>query len=796
MKTTRTSVPWSSSTSPTPVTRSSSRPTGRTGLDRALGQAFDLVILDIMLPGIDGLEICRRLRTEKPGLPILMLTARTTELDRVLGLEMGADDYLTKPFSVRELVARVKAIFRRMEVFDAQPATARLGLGPVEIDTDSRRVLIEGEPVELTAREFDLLTFFARHPGRVFTRGQLLDKVWGYTHEGYEHTVNTHINRLRGKLEADPSHPRFILTVWGVGYRFPTIEELDNMMKSLHARLVAVLLGLLLVLGAILITISFYSTKRYEEEVVQRLNRALASSLVAEDVLLVKGEVNEKALEHVFHTLMVINPSIEVYLLDLEGNVVQHSSPRAGCCRDTHRYRTDQGLPRRWRRAAHPRRRSARRATDTRSSRRRSSWSRTATRAISMSSWPARPTTRWSSGSRGSHILRLSVLVTFVALVLAGVAGVVLFSHLTRRLRIARRGHGRLQNAAISRPRSGTETRRGSGDEIDTLTDTFESMSDRIIQQVRTLKQTDELRRELVANVSHDLRTPLASLTGYIETLQLKEGRLTDEERDQYLAVARRQSERLATLVEELFELARLESRDMEPELEPFPLPELVQDVVQGFRLEAEQKGVTLDLERPDEVPLVSADIGLIQRALQNLIGNALKHTEEGGRVSVFIEPLVNKVAVRIEDTGCGIPDEELEQIFDRFYQARNHGEKQSTAGRARARHRQADPRAPRLRRRSRQHRRRGHGLHLLVGNGLVLIRPPAADRIGGIRIQAPGPVRASSSGPDTRIRVGPPARRWFLCARDLDSTWSSAPLTGEARPTPTPYSRTIVIKL
>jgi DNA-binding response OmpR family regulator len=200
---------------------------GQSGLALALGQAFDLVILDIMLPGVDGLEICRRLRAEKPGLPILMLTARTTELDRVLGLEMGADDYLTKPFSVRELVARVKAIFRRMEVFDTQPEPTRIVLGPLDIDTDSRRVLIEGEPVELTAREFDLLFFFARHPGRVFTRGQLLDKVWGYTHEGYEHTVNTHINRLRGKLETDPSHPRFILTVWGVGYRFPTIEEIN-----------------------------------------------------------------------------------------------------------------------------------------------------------------------------------------------------------------------------------------------------------------------------------------------------------------------------------------------------------------------------------------------------------------------------------------------------------------------------------------------------------------------------------------------------------------------------------------
>jgi DNA-binding response OmpR family regulator len=201
---------------------------GSTALELALAEVFDLALLDIMLPGTDGLEICRTLRAERPELPILMLTARSTELDRVLGLEMGADDYLTKPFSVRELVARVKAIFRRMEVFDTVAQPSRLTRGPVEIDADARRVLVEGESVDLTAREFDLLSFFARNPGRVFTRGQLLDSVWGYTHSGYEHTVNTHINRLRSKLETDPSHPRYILTVWGVGYRFPSLEELAS----------------------------------------------------------------------------------------------------------------------------------------------------------------------------------------------------------------------------------------------------------------------------------------------------------------------------------------------------------------------------------------------------------------------------------------------------------------------------------------------------------------------------------------------------------------------------------------
>ncbi len=449
-------------------------------------------------------------------------------------------------------------------------------------------------------------------------------------------------------------------------------------MKSLHARLVAVLLGLLLGLGATLITINFYSTKRYEEEVVQRLNRALASSLVAEDVLLVDGEVNEQALEHVFHTLMIINPSIEVYLLDLEGRVVQHSSP-GRVRRDSIDIEPikafladDAELPILGDDPKDESRLKVFSASVIMVEDRYEGYLYVVLASEAYDSVVERLQT--------SYILRLSIVATLIALALAGIAGVVLFSHLTRRLRTLAGVVDTFRESDFSTPVR-LDNRSGPGDEIDTLAETFEGMSDRIIQQVRTLKQTDELRRELVANVSHDLRTPLASLTGYIETLQLKEGRLTDEERDQYLAVARRQSERLGTLVEELFELARLESRDMKPELEPFPLPELVQDVVLGFRLEAEKKKISLNLERPTDVPLVSADIGLIQRALSNLIGNALKHTEEGGRVSVFIEPHMNKVAVRIEDTGCGIPDAELEQIFDRFYQARNHGETQPTAG-------------------------------------------------------------------------------------------------------------------
>ena len=195
---------------------------GNRGLDRALAGHYDLIILDLMLPGIEGLELCRRLRAEADYTPILMLTAKSSEVDRVVGLEMGADDYLTKPFSIRELLARVKAIFRRAEVFGKgeTEAPARVTVGDLAIDVDKRAVSVAGRSVDLTAKEFDLLLQFAGHPGRVYSRQQLLDLVWGYGHAGYEHTVNSHINRLRGKIERDPANPEYVLTVWGVGYKF------------------------------------------------------------------------------------------------------------------------------------------------------------------------------------------------------------------------------------------------------------------------------------------------------------------------------------------------------------------------------------------------------------------------------------------------------------------------------------------------------------------------------------------------------------------------------------------------
>ncbi|MEQ8927278.1 MAG: response regulator transcription factor [Fulvivirga sp.] len=194
---------------------------GKVGYTQALRESYDLIILDIMLPNKDGLEICRDLRAQKIHTPILMLTARSEEIDKIMGLETGADDYLTKPFSVREFIARVKAIFRRVEMSKEDPEEeAVLKVGSLIIDHAKRKVLDGTDRIELTPKEFDLLYLLASNPGKSYSRDRLLTLIWGYEFEGYEHTVNSHINRLRAKVEKDLANPLYILTTWGVGYRF------------------------------------------------------------------------------------------------------------------------------------------------------------------------------------------------------------------------------------------------------------------------------------------------------------------------------------------------------------------------------------------------------------------------------------------------------------------------------------------------------------------------------------------------------------------------------------------------
>lgn len=197
---------------------------GPQGLQQALDGKLDLIILDVMLPGMDGIEICKKIRGNDIDSPIMMLTAKSEEIDKVLGLEIGADDYLTKPFSIREFIARVKAIFRRQQMgMDADTQLkdkANLVFDNLSINIELRKVRLNGKKIELSPKEFELLALLSSNPGRSYEREKLLKMIWGYDFKGYEHTVNSHINRLRSKIEPDMGQPKFILTTWGIGYKF------------------------------------------------------------------------------------------------------------------------------------------------------------------------------------------------------------------------------------------------------------------------------------------------------------------------------------------------------------------------------------------------------------------------------------------------------------------------------------------------------------------------------------------------------------------------------------------------
>jgi len=194
---------------------------GAEGLKYATSNPYDLIVLDLMLPHLNGLEICKEVRKKDIYTPILMLTSKSEEMDKVLGLEVGADDYLTKPFSIREFIARAKAILRRVEAIQKEIGSdSDISVSDLSIEASKRKVTLKGERIELTPKEFDLLHLLASHPGKTYTREQLLNILWGYQYNGYEHTVNSHINRLRSKIEPDISKPKYILTSWGVGYRF------------------------------------------------------------------------------------------------------------------------------------------------------------------------------------------------------------------------------------------------------------------------------------------------------------------------------------------------------------------------------------------------------------------------------------------------------------------------------------------------------------------------------------------------------------------------------------------------
>ena len=455
--------------------------------------------------------------------------------------------------------------------------------------------------------------------------------------------------------------------------------ERPNVLNSLYARLALSLVVLVMLLGAVNLAILLHVGRLYQQELNQQLNRTLAANLISENKLRVENSrFDTAAMETIFHTYMVINPAIEVYLLNADGRILAFSAPAEKVKREyvdlvpvrafLHAY---DHLPIV--------------GDDPRDS----------TGLKVFSAAPIGPESQpqgylyvvlageqldsAAAMLRDSYILRAALYVVVGACLLGVLAGLWLLFRITRRLRRLDRAMSAFAADDFRRLPPLAEFDTDSRDELGRLGRTFKGMAERIAEQVGTLKQTDALRRELVANVSHDLRTPIASLQGYLETLLMKADTLGAEERNQYLQIAMRHSERLGMLVAELFELSKLESGHTQLHREAFAPGELVQDVVLKYQLPAREAGIHIEADIPPELPFVDADIALIERVLDNLLDNAMRHTPAGGNVKVTLSPDADQVKVQVTDTGHGIPTEELSRLFDRFYQVKKSQQEADT---------------------------------------------------------------------------------------------------------------------
>jgi signal transduction histidine kinase len=438
--------------------------------------------------------------------------------------------------------------------------------------------------------------------------------------------------------------------------------------KSLYSKLAAVLTGLFFLVGLAIVMVTLFSTDMYQQEVNQRLNRQLAEQIVTTKLLIQDNRVNQEALGEIFHMLMVINPSIEIYLLDPEGKILAFSAApgkikrkRVGLGPVRELLEGDATLPVL---GDDPRNPSGNKVF-------------TAARIPGQGKLQGYLYVILGGETydsivqklKASYILQLSAWMIFASLMFSLVAGLVLFATLTGRLKRLANAMDAFRSGDSHQPIELPPAKQShAADEIDRLGSTFSEMAARIEAQVAQLQKSDALRRELIANVSHDLRTPLANLQGYIETLLLKEDSLSKQDRRTYLETAIRYCNRLGKLVSELLELAKLDTYDISAKREPFNLSELAQDVVQKFQLKVKEKQIALSIKGERNLPFVNADIGLIERVLENLIENAIQNTPPGGSIRLVLTPQEENISVQVSDTGYGIPEEEQIHIFNRFY--------------------------------------------------------------------------------------------------------------------------------
>ncbi len=448
-------------------------------------------------------------------------------------------------------------------------------------------------------------------------------------------------------------------------------------MRRLNTKLSAALFGLFLVVGGVTIAVTLVTSYLYQREAQQRIHRDLAAHIVGEELLIENGEIAHEALKHVFHMMMVINPTIELYLLDPVGRILAYSAPP----RKVRLATVDldpvleylEGEPRLPLEGDDPRHPESQNIFSVAPIIRDGGLEGYLYIVLASEHFVS-----ITEMLRGSYILRAGAFAVVGITVFALMGSLLLSRRLTSRLTRLTGDMAIFRKDSLS---SNADLPEGPlrlpqrYDEVDELRATFDHMAARIEDQIEKLEDQDRLRREMVANVSHDLRTPLTHLHGYLETMVLKEDALDPALRREYLEIALQHAGRLGRLVSDLFELAKLDALDRPMELERMPLGELVQDIAQKFQLPAKNRGVSLSVELAGGLLWIIADVGLIERALENVLDNALRYTPEGGRIEIRLEPFGEWLRVEVCDTGPGIAAVDLPKVFDRFHRTQRADE-------------------------------------------------------------------------------------------------------------------------